>query len=77
LYFELVGKSRKGVLLGEASWAEEVDASTLLGMLYRKAENFPHVERQEVLLGLWLKSGHTQIQGAKIITPPMVIRSLR
>ena len=71
---DIVSESNDGgaLLLGEASWAEDVDASVLLRTLYRKAENFQHVEKREVRFGLWLKSGRKRIRGAEMITPAMV-----
>jgi len=76
---DIVSESEDGgaLLLGEASWGEGVDASALLRTLHRKAENFPHVEEREVLFGLWMKSGDKRTQGAKIVTPAMVMRCLR
>jgi hypothetical protein len=76
---DIVSESEDGgaLLLAEASWVEDVDASALLRSLHRKAENFPHLGKREVLFSLWLKSGRKRIQGAETITPPMVMRCLR
>jgi hypothetical protein len=76
---DIVSESEDGgaLLLAEASWLEDVDASALLRSLHRKAEIFPHLGKREVLFSLWLKSGRKRIQGAETITPPMVMRCLR
>jgi len=76
---DIVSESHDGsaLLLGEARWVEDVDASALLRTLYRKAENFPHVGKREVLFCLWLKTGRKRIRGAEIVTPATVIRCLR
>ena len=76
---DLVSESDDGgaLLFGEASWAEDLDASDALGRLHRKAENFPHVGKREVRFGLWLKSGPKRNQGARIISPAMVMQCLR
>jgi hypothetical protein len=76
---DIVSESEDGsaLLLGEASWAEDVDASALLRSLHRKVENFPHVGKREVVFSLWLKSGRKRIKGAEIIAPAMVMRCLR
>ncbi len=65
------------LLLGEARWAEDADAAAILASLQRKAENLPFVKTREVLFGLWLKTGRKRVQGAKVITPAMVMRNLR
>ena len=79
LEVDVVAESEDGaaILIGEAKWGTEGDASRLVEALRRKAERFPARRKREVVIALWLRRRPRARLPAVVFTPAEVLRVLR